>query len=202
MEKVVNATNALAPDAVVITGDLIDAPVEHLRDEVAPLAQLTARSFFITGNHEYFAGPASWCAHLSSLGIRVLRNERVELAPSLDLAGTDDSDPTGAAEGFHEDLPRALHGRDERHALVLLAHQPKSVTQAQQFGVDLQLSGHTHGGQLWPLGWLLRAGQPVVAGLKKFGDTFLYVSNGTGHSGPPMRLATPAEITLVVLRSA
>lgn len=202
MERVVSATNALSPDAIVITGDLVDAPVDQLRDEVAPLAQLSSKrgTFFITGNHEYFAGPAAWCAHLSSLGIRVLRNERVELAPSLELAGTDDSDPAGAAEGFHEDLSRALAGRDERHALVLLAHQPKSVKEARQRGVDLQLSGHTHGGQLWPLGWLQRASQPVVAGLAKFGETFLYVSRGTGHSGPPMRLATPAEITLVVLR--
>lgn len=202
MEKVVDATNRLAPDAVVITGDLVDAPVAQLRDEAAPLAKLNAKTFFITGNHEYHAGPTAWCAHLETLGIRVLRNERVELAPGLDLAGTDDSDAAGAAEGFTEDLAKALAGRDARNALVLLAHQPKTVTQAQQHRVDLQLSGHTHGGQLWPLGWLLRAGQPAVAGLKKFGATLLYVSNGTGHSGPPMRLATPAEVTLVVLRSA
>jgi predicted MPP superfamily phosphohydrolase len=93
-----------------------------------------------------------------------------------------------------------LEGRDEERALVLLAHQPKTVTEAAAHGIDLQLSGHTHGGQLWPLGWLLRAGQPAVAGLHRVGQTLLYVSRGTGHSGPPMRLATPAEITEVVLR--
>jgi predicted MPP superfamily phosphohydrolase len=93
-------------------------------------------------------------------------------------------------------------GRDPSRALILLAHQPKAIGEAARHGVDLQLSGHTHGGQLWPMGWLLRLGQPVVAGLAKIGETFVYVSSGTGHSGPPMRLAAPAEITHIVLRSA
>ncbi|MFT3706168.1 MAG: metallophosphoesterase [Archangium sp.] len=205
LERVVDTVNRLSPDAVVLTGDLVDAPVSRLTDEVAPLARLSSTfgSFFVTGNHEYHAGPAAWCAHLSSLGIRVLRNERVTLqrgGASLDLAGTDDSDVAGQVEGFHEDLPRALAGRDARRPLVLLAHQPKSVLEAAQLGVDLQLSGHTHGGQLWPMGWLLRASQPAVAGLRHFGETLLYVSRGTGHSGPPMRLASPAEITEVILK--
>lgn len=207
LERVVDEVNALDADAVVVTGDLVDASVEALADDVAPLARLSARHgvYFVTGNHEYHAGAAAWCAHLETLGVRVLRNERVELGRGgalLDLAGTDDSDAAGRAEGFHEDLALALEGRDERRPLVLLAHQPKSVHEAARHGVDLQLSGHTHGGQLWPLGWLLRAGQPVVAGLRRFGQTFLYVSRGTGHSGPPMRLATPAEVTQVVLRHA
>lgn len=206
LERVVERVNRLEPDVVVITGDLVDAPVPQLTADVAPLARLSSRfgSFFVTGNHEYHAGPAAWCEHLSSLGIRVLRNERVTLRRgegALELVGTDDADVAGLAEGFREDLPRALAGRDPKHALVLLAHQPKSVFSAASHGVDLQLSGHTHGGQLWPLGWLQRAAQPAVAGLSRFGDAQLYVSRGTGHSGPPMRLGSPAEITEVVLRS-
>lgn len=207
MEDVVARTNALNADAVVITGDLIDAPVDRLLDEVEPLTGLHSRfgTWFVTGNHEYHADAQRWCRHLESLGVRVLRNELARLEHNgdvLQLAGTDDSDPAGAAQGFHEDLELALRNRDVDVPVVLLAHQPKSVHQASQLGVDLQLSGHTHGGQLWPLGWLLRASQPAVSGLHRFGSTMLYVSNGTGHSGPPMRLGTPAEITQLVLRPA
>lgn len=104
--------------------------------------------------------------------------------------------------GHRADLQRAVAGGDPNHALILLAHQPRAVHEAVRHGVDLQLSGHTHGGQLWPLGWLLRVGQPVSAGLARFDETYVYVSRGTGSSGPPMRLAAPAEITNIVLRSA
>lgn len=206
LERTVALTNELQADAVVITGDLVDAPVHQLTDEVAPLASLDAPlgTFFVTGNHEYHAGPTQWCEHLESLGVRVLRNELVRLERDgavVQLAGTDDSDPAGRAEGFAEDLALALRGSDRAAPLVLLAHQPKSIHEAARHGVGLQLSGHTHGGQLWPLGWLLRGSQPVVSGLKKFGETLLYVSNGTGHSGPPMRLGTPAEITQIILRA-
>jgi predicted MPP superfamily phosphohydrolase len=207
LDAVVDATNALAPDVVVITGDLVDGTVEHLADAAVPLARLSSTfgTYFVTGNHEYHSGAAAWCAHLATLGIRVLRNERVTLTrdgQSIDVAGTDDSDAAGDADGFREDLASALDGRDHSRVLVLLAHQPKAVRAAAAHGVDLQLSGHTHGGQLWPLGWLLRVGQPAVAGVHRVGETLLYVSRGTGHSGPPMRLATPAEITEVVLHCA
>lgn len=205
-ERVVTMVNQLQPDAVVITGDLVDAPVPQLEGDVAPLAALRATHgvFFVTGNHEYHAGPTAWCAHLETLGIRVLRNELVPLshgAAVLQLAGTDDGDRAGLAEGFREDLPAALERRDPRWPVVLLAHQPRSVHEASRRGVDLQLSGHTHGGQLWPFQWLLRLGQPLVAGLRRFGPTALFVSRGTGHSGPPMRLGVPAEVTHLILRA-
>lgn len=117
-------------------------------------------------------------------------------------AGIDDYESAKFDIGHRVDLEGAVAGRDTSKALILLAHQPKAVQQAMRHGVDLQLSGHTHGGQLWPLGWLLRVGQPAIAGLAKFGETLLYVSCGTGHSGPPMRLGARAEITHLVLRSA
>ncbi len=138
------------------------------------------------------------------MGIRVLRNERVTVGEGdacLDLAGTDD--PTARRypdEGHGEDLAKALAGRDSGRPVVLLAHQPKTVTEAARHGVDLQLSGHTHGGQIWPFRYAVLLQQPVVAGLARFGDTQIYVSRGTGYWGPPMRLAAPAEITELVLR--
>jgi predicted MPP superfamily phosphohydrolase len=205
MESLVERTNALAPDVVVITGDLVDGRVHELAHAVAPLANLHPRwgVFFVTGNHEYYSGADEWMLHLATLGVTVLRNQRVtigENGQSFDLAGIDD--PQGSMlPGHGPDLPRALAGRDPNRELVLLAHQPRALEEASQFGVGLQLSGHTHGGQIWPFNWAVRMAQPHVAGLAKVADTILYVSRGSGYWGPPMRLAAPAEITHITLRS-
>ncbi len=203
---VVASVNALDADLVAITGDLVDGSVEDLAPAVAPLAELRSRHgvYFVTGNHEYYSGVEGWEAHLPSLGIRVLRNERVTIGEgevSFDLAGIDDWNARGMAPGHGPDLPRALAGRDPSRELVLLAHQPRAVIEAAALGVGLQLSGHTHGGQIWPWTYLVYLQQPFVAGLGRERDTHIYVSRGTGFWGPPMRLLAPAEITKVVLRS-
>jgi len=205
IETIVAQCNALTPDLVVITGDLVDGSVEELREHVAPLADLRAKYgvFFVTGNHEYYSGAAAWCSELARLGVRVLRNERVSIGSedaSFDLAGVDDHSAKG--DGHGEDLPKALLGRDLNRELVLLAHQPRTIFEAKEHGVGLQLSGHTHGGQLWPWTYLVRLQQPVVAGLARFGNSLMYVSRGTGYWGPPMRLGAPSEISELTLRSA
>lgn len=208
LADIVRTTNALSPDVIVITGDLVDGSVEALRNSVAPLRDLRAKYgvFFVTGNHEYFSGARAWVEEITRLGIRVLRNERVEIGQgqlTFDLAGTDDRSAARSREAGHgEDLDKALAGRDRTRALVLLAHQPRTVLDAAAFGVDLQLSGHTHGGQIWPFGALVRLQQRFLAGLGRQGDTLIYVSRGTGYWGPPMRLFAPAEITQIVLRAA
>jgi predicted MPP superfamily phosphohydrolase len=207
IERVVERTNALEPDVIVITGDLVDGSVEQLRDHVAPLAGLKARHgvYFVTGNHEYYSGVDAWCAELERLGIRVLRNERVSIGTdeaSFDLAGIDDFNAKGFGRGHGPDLPKALAGRDPTRELVLLAHQPRAIHEANAHGVGLQLSGHTHGGQIFPWNLFVRLQQPVVSGLAKFGNALVYVSNGTGYWGPPMRLGAPAEITEIVLSRA
>jgi predicted MPP superfamily phosphohydrolase len=206
VEDIVRRTNALAPDIVAITGDLVDGSVERLREAVAPLAELRARHgvFFVTGNHEFFSGASAWRLELPRLGIRVLSNERVvigEGAAAFDLAGVEDWS-AGRQGDAGPDLPRALAGRDPSRALVLLAHQPRAVVEAAKHGVGLQLSGHTHGGQIWPFTYFVKLQQPYVAGLHQHGPTTIYVSPGTGYWGPPMRLGTRAEITRIVLRSA
>ena len=137
--------------------------------------------------------------------MRVLRNERVEIArdgATLDLAGVDDYSSRGLARGHGPDLSRALEGRDDARALVLLAHQPRAFMEAAKLGVGLQLSGHTHGGQIWPWNFFVRLQQPYVAGLHREGDAQIYVSCGTGYWGPPMRVGIPAEITQLVLEPA
>ncbi|HEX2613019.1 MAG TPA: metallophosphoesterase [Fibrobacteria bacterium] len=204
LETVVRETNALGADMIVITGDLVDGSVEQLREKVAPLADLRARDgvFFITGNHEYYSGAAEWCAHLGTLGVRVLRNEHVDVRGLFDLAGVDDRSAEGMALGHKQDIPAATAGRDTSKPLVLLAHQPKAIAEAAAHGTDLMLSGHVHGGQIMPFNWLTKLDQPYVQGLYRHADkTWIYVSPGTGYWGPPMRVGTTSEITRITLRA-
>lgn len=207
LDQIVDRVNAERPDLVVITGDLVDGSVESLSAHVAPLARLAAPEgvYFITGNHEYYSGAVEWCDHLESLGVRVLRNHCCAIGgeDGFTLAGVDDWTAhqfARLAPGHTHDLEGALRGAHPERPVVLLAHQPKSVREAAARGVDLQLSGHTHGGQLFPFNYLVRVQQPYVAGLAQVNErTQIYVSRGTGYWGPPMRLGAPAEITVLTL---
>ncbi len=206
IQQIVSRVNGLDADLIAITGDLVDGTVEHLREMVASLSRLRARHgvFFVTGNHEYYSGVDEWIAEIRRLGITVLRNERVSIGTaesSFDLVGVDDAHSHQFGNGHGQDVARAVRGRDPNREAVLLAHQPRTVFEAVRHGIGLQLSGHTHGGQLWPFGLLVRLQQPVVKGLAKIESVWLYVSSGTGYWGPPMRIGAPAEITRVVLLS-
>jgi predicted MPP superfamily phosphohydrolase len=204
VEAVVRETNALAPDMIVITGDLVDGTVDQLREHVEPLRELRAKDgvFFVTGNHEYYSGADAWIAHLRTLGIRVLRNERVAIGDAFDLAGVDDASAARMLPHHGQDVAGALSGREPSRAVVLLAHQPKALPHALAADVDLQLSGHVHGGQMVPFNWLARLDQPLIAGLHRVGNTWAYVSTGTGYWGPPMRVGSGAELTHIELVSA
>ncbi len=205
IDDLVSRTNALNPDLVAITGDLVDGSVDDLGPLLASLGKLRAKDgvYFVTGNHEYYSGADAWIAHLGKLGIRVLRNEHLPIrgAAGFDLAGVDDASAHQFGNGHGMDVKGALEGRDPARALVLLAHQPKAIFAAALHGADLQISGHTHGGQLFPWNLFVKLDQPYVAGLHLHEGTTLYVSCGTGYWGPPMRLGAPAEITRIELVS-
>ncbi len=205
-ESLVERVNALRPDLIAVTGDLVDGGVRKLRDEVEPFAALRAEHgvFFVTGNHDHYSGADAWVRRVGELGMRALRNERVEVRRGdavFDLAGVDDAHGHLMSGSGGEDLGRALAGRDPARPLILLAHDPSTFSRASRLGVDLQLSGHTHGGQIWPFGWMVRLAVRFVAGLYERNGSRLYVSRGTGFWGPPMRLGAPAEITEIALQS-
>ncbi|MFJ4919854.1 metallophosphoesterase [Streptomyces sp. NPDC088725] len=199
-QRVVDTINSTRPDLIAVVGDLVDGSVHDLASAAEPLAQLDAPhgSFFVTGNHEYYSGAHAWIDHVRELGLRPLENERVEI-PGFDLAGVNDIG--GEAQGEGPDFAKALGDRDRARTSVLLAHQPVVIDDAVRHGVDLQLSGHTHGGQLWPGNYLAELANPTVAGLEQYGDTQLYVSRGAGAWGPPVRVGAPSDITIVQLAS-
>jgi hypothetical protein len=204
--RIVAQVDALGADVLAHTGDLVDGSLADRRHQVEPLGAATARDarVFITGNHEYYSGAQEWTGYMASLGWTVLRNRHVVVrrgADALVVAGIDDR--TAAASGLPghgADLDAALAGAPPGAPVVLLAHQPRQVLGAAG-RVDLQLSGHTHGGQLWPFGYLVRLDQPVLAGLSRHGPrTQLYTSRGTGFWGPPFRIFAPPEIAVLTLR--
>ena len=207
VEAIVARANGLQADLIAITGDVVDGTVAQLGSHTAPLGELRARHgvFLVTGNHEYYSGATPWVAEFRRLGLRVLMNEHAILehdGARLALAGVTDfnaaafdpaqkSDPQAAIAGAPADIPR-----------ILLAHQPRSAPEAEAAGYDLQLSGHTHGGQFWPWNLFVPLQQPYVAGLHRRGRLWIYVSRGTGYWGPPKRIGAPAEITRLRLVAA
>ncbi|WP_431984280.1 metallophosphoesterase [Streptomyces qinglanensis] len=196
--RIVDAINGTQPDLVTIVGDLVDGSVAHLGPAAEPLRELRSRhgTFFVTGNHEYFGDARAWIDHLRELNVHPLENARREL-PGFDLAGVNDL--AGEDQGEGPDFDRALRDRDAERACVLMAHQPVQIHEAVDHGVDLQLSGHTHGGQMWPGNHLAALANPTVAGLERYGDTQLYVTRGAGAWGPPVRVGADSDITVVTL---
>lgn len=199
-QRIVDTVNRTQPDLIAVVGDLVDGSVADLGPAAEPLAGLRSRhgAFFVTGNHEYYSGAAQWVDHVRELGLHPLENARVEI-DGFDLAGVNDIG--GESEGQGPDFDRALGDRDRSRAAVLMAHQPVVIDEAVAHGVDLQLSGHTHGGQLWPGNYIAELSNPTVAGLERYGDTQLYVTRGAGAWGPPVRVGAPSDITVVELAS-
>ena len=203
LSRVFDRVNELKPDLIVITGDLVDEGVSHMEDMAEPLKRLKSRYgvLAITGNHEYYAGVNRAVEIMRSAGVEVLRNERKVLPGGLQVLGVDD--PTGLRRMGEPaaDLEEQLSRLDREKPSILLYHQPIHFEKAAESGVGLQLSGHTHGGQLYPIIFISRMIYPRTPGLHQIGESQLYVSRGAGTWGPPMRLGSPPEIVLITLRS-
>jgi predicted MPP superfamily phosphohydrolase len=208
VDAIVDAVNGLNADLIAVTGDLVDGSVPDLSRHIAPLGRLSARhgTFLVTGNHEYYSGERAWTAEFTRLGLRVLLNEHVVVrhggAP-LVVAGVTDYSAHHFNPEQRSDPVAALWGAPaDAAARILLAHQPRSAAAAASAGFDLQLSGHTHGGQFWPWNLFVRLQQPFTAGLHRLNNLWVYISRGTGYWGPPNRFGAPSEITLLRLVAA
>lgn len=204
VEKMVARVNRLNADVIAITGDIVDGSVRDLSHDTAPLAQLSARhgTYAVTGNHEYYSGAGQWVVELERLRTHVLMNEHVVIekdGASLALAGVTDFSAHHFDPSQRSDPQRAVSGAPRDAVKVLLAHQPRSASAAAKAGYDLQLSGHTHGGQFWPWNFFVRLQQPFTAGLNRLGQMWVYINRGTGYWGPPMRFGIPSEITRIRL---
>jgi predicted MPP superfamily phosphohydrolase len=206
---VVERVNELDADVVCHVGDIADGTADAREEQARPLAAVRAKlaRVYVTGNHEYYSEVLGWLDYMDSIGWDTLRNRNIRVergGDTLVVAGVDDVTAHGSGvDGHGADLGAALAGVEPALPVLLLAHQPKQVAQAASAGVDLQISGHTHGGQIWPFHFLVRLDQPVVQGLSRHGErTQLYTSRGTGFWGPPFRVFAPSEITLLTLRRA
>jgi uncharacterized protein len=205
VEGIVARVNDLKADLIAVTGDLVDGSVPQLSAHTAPLADLTARhgAYFVTGNHEYYSGEAAWTEEIRRLGLRVLKNEHVVLRHNgalLVLAGVTDISAHHFDPSERSDPAAALRGAPANAgAKILLAHQPSSAPAAASAGFDLQISGHTHGGQFWPWNLFIHFFQPFTSGLHRLKDLWVYVNRGTGYWGPPNRFGVPSEITRICL---
>ncbi|MCW5212195.1 metallophosphoesterase [Desulfobulbus sp. TB] len=204
LDEIVRSVNKLQPDLIAITGDLVDGDPAEIAGELAPLAELKAQNgvFFVTGNHEYYSGIERWLPEIKKLGITVLTNSRTEIRRKdevIILAGVNDQQAGRFGREHAPDFGKALGEIDKKSTVILLAHQPKAVEQAAPYGVDLVLSGHMHGGQIWPFNYLTPLQQPYLKGFYQYQNTLLYVNQGTGYWGPPMRVGTYKEISVFTL---
>ncbi|TGK46963.1 metallophosphoesterase [Leptospira bouyouniensis] len=206
LRRVVAKINVQTPDVVVITGDLVDGPAATLKHHLKPLADIKSKygTFYVTGNHEYYSGILSWLPEIEALGIRILLNENQIInigSAKLLMAGVTDLTAGSMIKSHQTNPKRAMLGGENSDYKILLAHQPNSVYEANKIGFDLQISGHTHGGQFFPGNILIYFAQKFVAGLHDYKGTKIYVSRGTGYWGPPFRLGAPSEISVLELQS-
>lgn len=205
VEKVVNQISTINPDLIAITGDMVDGSIDYLRRDLEPLSQVVAKygTYFVTGNHEYYSGAERWLDETDRMGFTNLVNDNKLITikdQNIALAGVNDYRAHQIIPSHRSNPQAALKGINSKKVKILLAHQPSSIFQANEAGFDLQISGHTHGGQFWPFTYPTKKANPYLSGLHNHNGTQIYVNSGTGYWGPPLRLGVTAEITLFKLK--
>jgi len=204
VKEIVDIVNSLKPDLIAITGDLVDGSVNKLLNEIMPLKNLKATKgiYFVTGNHEYYSGVESWLSEIKKMGITILYNENIKIKKGNEfiyLAGVTDREAKKFGAKHAADFNKTFSGMEKNKKKILLAHQPIDVKKASIYGTDLVLAGHTHGGHIWPFHYFVYLQQPYLKGLYEYNNTKLYVNQGTGCWGPPLRLGSFNEITEIIL---
>ena len=205
VEDVLEKISRLNPDLIAVTGDLVDGSVKYLKSELQPLKDMIAPygTFFVTGNHEYYSGVDQWLDETDRLGMKNLINSNELISKAGDqiaIAGITDLRAHQIKPAHRSDPELALRSVPDDTTKIVLAHQPNSIHSVHETGADLQLSGHTHGGQFWPFTYPVKMTHPYIAGLHDHQGTQIYVNRGTGYWGPPLRICVPAEITLIRLK--
>lgn len=204
VQQVVDQVNDLQADLIFFTGDMVDGSVEYLSQDVEPLRALQARygKFFVTGNHEYYSGVEFWEQKVADLGLKNLKNEHqiIEIrGEALAIAGVTDLMAHQINKSYRSDPQKAVSGIPVSMITLMLAHQPGTASLVDGLNIDLMLCGHTHGGQYYPFNFMVARAHPFIAGLYRQGSMQVYVNQGTGYWGPPLRLGIPSEITLLTL---
>ncbi|TDX11246.1 metallophosphoesterase [Flavobacterium sp. S87F.05.LMB.W.Kidney.N] len=203
VQKVVDVSKKNNPDVIVMTGDIADGDFEKYKGEVEPLFALNSCPvLYVTGNHEYLRDSEKWKSHFEKMGMIFLDNQYTIIkrnSATMMFSGVDDPSGREVNPSFGPDLKKSLLGADDADVKILLAHQP-NIADKSNVLFDLQLSGHTHAGQFFPWNLLIKIFQKYDRGLKKSGDMWVYTSQGTGYWGPPLRLGTRSEITLIRLK--
>ena len=207
VEKVVNQISNINPDLIAITGDMVDGSIDYLRKDLEPLSNVVASfgTYFVTGNHEYYSGAERWLDETDRMGFTNLVNENKLIKindESIALAGVNDYRAHQIIPSHRTNPEKAIKGINNDKVKILLAHQPSSIFKANEAGYDLQISGHTHGGQFWPFTYPTKKANPYLSGLHDHNGTQIYVNSGTGYWGPPLRLGVTAEITLFKLKKS
>jgi len=204
VKKIVDTVNGQNPDMIVITGDLVDKDIEKIAEDIEPLKELNSSlgTFFVYGNHEYFHGYQKTGEYLKKLNIDVLDDEARMIerdGKRFNLVGL--KDKIGERFGFgRADIQKAFRQIDNRYKTIVLVHQPVMIEEFEKYNPALVLSGHTHGGQIFPFSYLVKMAQPYLSGLYRHSeDTMVYVSRGTGFWGPPVRVLAPSEISKLII---